>query len=92
MSTGLSFSGFTGRSSPLRRELDAHFQQLEEAIRRDHRRLGRELGLFTFSDDVGAGIPLFLPKGEIIRYTMEQFVRETQNQCWLSACLDWTPG
>ncbi|MEE9277186.1 MAG: threonine--tRNA ligase, partial [Dehalococcoidia bacterium] len=63
-----------------REQLDAHFHRLQEAARRDHRKLGRELGLFTFSDDIGAGIPLFLPKGEIIRHTMEQFVRDLQTQ------------
>ena len=51
-------------------ELDAYLAMLEEARRRDHRRLGRELGLFTFSDDIGSGIPLFLPAGERIRHTM----------------------
>ena len=61
-------------------ELDAHFARIEEAIRRDHRKIGRELKLFTFSDDIGAGIPLFLPKGEFIRHTMEQFVRDLQTQ------------
>ena len=59
-------------------ELEAHFQRLEEAARRDHRKLGRELGLFVFSDDVGAGLPLFLPKGEIIRHTMESYMRDLQ--------------
>ncbi len=59
-------------------QLKAHFQRLEEAARRDHRKLGRELGLFIFSDDVGAGLPLFLPKGEIIRHTMESYMRDLQ--------------
>ena len=59
-------------------ELDAHFQRLEEAARRDHRRLGRQLGLFTFSDDVGPGLPLFLPKGETIRRAMEDYLRDLQ--------------
>jgi threonyl-tRNA synthetase len=59
-------------------ELEEHLNRLEEARRRDHRKLGRELGLFYFSDDVGPGLPLFTPKGEILRYTMESYVRETQ--------------
>lgn len=63
-----------------REELDAYFHKLEEAQARDHRRLGRELGLFTFSDDVGPGIPLFLPKGEIVRHTMESYIREIQTR------------
>jgi len=61
-------------------ELDDHLLMLEEARRRDHRRLGRELGLFTFSEDVGSGLPLFLPKGEAVRHAMETFVREVQTR------------
>lgn len=61
-------------------QLDAHLQMIEEARKRDHRRVGRELGLFTFSDDVGSGIPLFLPHGEIIRHTMESYVRDVQER------------
>jgi threonyl-tRNA synthetase len=59
-------------------ELEAYLNRLEEARRRDHRKLGRELGLFYFSEDVGPGLPLFTPKGEILRHTMESYVRETQ--------------
>ena len=55
-------------------------RQLEEARKRDHRRVGRELGLFTFSDVVGQGIPLFLPKGETVRHLMESYVREMQER------------
>jgi threonyl-tRNA synthetase len=61
-------------------DLDAYYVRLEEAKRRDHRVLGRQLGLFVFSEDVGSGIPLFLPKGEIIRYTMEKYVRDVQTR------------
>src|SRR6266540_6672319 len=61
-------------------ELDAHLHRLEEARRRDHRKLGKELGLFYFSEDVGPGLPLFTPKGEILRHTMESYVRETQTR------------
>ncbi|MHB8577179.1 MAG: threonine--tRNA ligase [Dehalococcoidia bacterium] len=61
-------------------ELDAYLQMLEEARKRDHRRLGRELNLFIFSDEVGSGIPLFLPHGEIIRHTMEDYVRQVQTR------------
>jgi threonyl-tRNA synthetase len=63
-----------------RAELDQHLEQLEEARRRDHRRLGRELGLFAFSEDVGPGLPLFLPKGEMLRHLMEGYVREVQTR------------
>ncbi len=59
-------------------ELDDHFARLEEAQRRDHRRLGRELGLFTFAEEIGAGIPLLLPHGAIIRNEMERLIRELQ--------------
>jgi threonyl-tRNA synthetase len=67
-----------GALFPTQEELDAYLEQLEEARRRDHRRLGKELGLFVFSEDMGPGIPLFLPKGETLRHIMEEFVRETQ--------------
>ena len=59
-------------------ELDAHFERLEQAQQRDHRRLGRELGLFTFAEEIGAGIPLLLPHGAIIRNEMERLIRELQ--------------
>lgn len=61
-----------------REELDAHFQRIEEAQRRDHRKLGRDLGLFAFSELVGAGVPLLLPNGAIIRQEMETLIRELQ--------------
>ncbi|MBM3127590.1 MAG: threonine--tRNA ligase [Chloroflexi bacterium] len=63
-----------------KKELDEYLWRLEEAKKRDHRKLGRELGLFYFSDDIGPGLPLFTPKGEIVRYLMEDFVRETQTK------------
>ncbi len=61
-------------------ELDHYLWQLEEARKRDHRKLGRELALFTFADDVGPGLPLFLPRGEVMRHEMERFVREKQTE------------
>ena len=61
-------------------ELEHYLWQLEEAKKRDHRKLGRELALFTFSEDVGSGIPLFLPRGEMIRHEMERFVRALQTK------------
>jgi threonyl-tRNA synthetase len=61
-------------------ELDDYFARLEEAKKRDHRVLGKQLGLFAFSEDIGPGIPLFLPKGEIIRHTMESYVRDLQTK------------
>ncbi len=63
-----------------KKELDDYLWRLEEAKKRDHRKLGRELGLFYFSDDVGPGLPLFTPKGEIVRHLMEDYVREAQTK------------
>src|SRR3569623_1166991 len=59
-------------------ELEAHLQRLEEARKRDHRRLGRELGIFMISPTVGAGLPLWLPKGAILRETLVEFMRDQQ--------------
>ncbi len=61
-------------------ELDQYLYRIEEAKRRDHRKLGKELGLFIISDLTGPGLPLLLPKGEAIRYEMEQYVREVQRK------------
>ncbi|MEX1158868.1 MAG: threonine--tRNA ligase, partial [Thermomicrobiales bacterium] len=61
-------------------DLDIHLHQLEEARKRDHRRVGRELGLFTLSEDIGQGIPIFFPKGEMVRHLMESYVREAQTR------------
>ena len=57
-------------------ELDQYLYRLEEAQQRDHRKLGRELGLFMMSSEVGPGLPLWLPKGTILRETLENFLRE----------------
>ncbi|MDP9454543.1 MAG: threonine--tRNA ligase [Actinomycetota bacterium] len=62
------------------KELKAYLRRLEEARARDHRKVGKDLKLFTFSPDVGAGIPLFLPKGEMLRHLMEGYVREVQTR------------
>ncbi|HMD89985.1 MAG TPA: threonine--tRNA ligase [Anaerolineaceae bacterium] len=61
-------------------ELEEYLWKLEEAKKRDHRKLGKELGLFYFSEDVGPGLPLFTPKGEMMRHLMENYVRETQTR------------
>ncbi|MFZ2707470.1 MAG: threonine--tRNA ligase, partial [Minisyncoccia bacterium] len=60
--------------------LDAYKLQIEEAKKRDHRKLGKELGLFTIIDEVGAGLPLFYPKGALLRKTIENFISELQNK------------
>jgi threonyl-tRNA synthetase len=61
-------------------ELEQYLWKLEEAKKRDHRKLGKELGLFYFSEDIGPGLPLFTPKGEILRYVMESYVRDVQTR------------
>ena len=63
-----------------KKDLDDYLWRLEEAKKRDHRKLGKELGLFTFSDEVGPGLPLFTPKGEMLRYLMESYVRQVQTR------------
>src|ERR671915_2092596 len=69
-----------GTAWPTEKELKAHLHRLEEARARDHRKIGKDLKLFTFSPEVGAGIPLFLPKGEMLRHLMEGYVREVQSR------------
>ena len=61
-----------------RTEMDAYFAMLEEAKKRDHRKLGKELELFTFDDDVGPGLPLWLPRGTAIIEELEKLARETE--------------
>lgn len=63
-----------GTAFPSQEELDAHLQMLEEARKRDHRRLGKELDLFTFSELVGPGLPLWTPKGTLMRNILDDFV------------------
>jgi threonyl-tRNA synthetase len=59
-------------------ELEAYLKRLEEARARDHRKLGKELGLFHISPTVGAGLPLWMPKGTILREALENFLRQAQ--------------
>ena len=61
-----------------KKELDEYLNILEEAKKRDHRKIGKEMGLFTFSQKVGQGLPLWLPKGTIIRDLLVEFMREIQ--------------
>jgi len=61
-----------------KQELEEYLWKLEEARKRDHRKLGKDLGLFYFSEDVGPGLPLFAPKGEMLRHIMESYVRDLQ--------------
>jgi len=67
-----------GTAWPSQAELDAYLERLEDARRRDHRRVGRDLGLFTFSDLVGPGLPLWLPKGATIRRELERYVTDLE--------------
>jgi threonyl-tRNA synthetase len=67
-----------GITFPKQKELDEYLHMLEEAKKRDHRKLGRELELFAFSEKVGMGLPLWLPKGTILRERLEQFMRRAQ--------------
>lgn len=60
--------------------LDAYQKQMEEAKKRDHRKLGKELELFTIIDEIGAGLPLFYPKGALLRKTIEDFISELQKK------------
>lgn len=69
-----------GISFPKQSELDEYLHFLEEAKKRDHRKLGKELELFTFSEKVGAGLPLWLPRGTGIRERLEQFLRKAQQR------------
>ena len=67
-----------GISFPKKSMLDEYLQMLEEAKKRDHRKLGKDLELFTFSQRVGQGLPLWLPKGTALRDRLEQFLRQVQ--------------
>ncbi|MFM8787234.1 MAG: threonine--tRNA ligase, partial [Bacteroidota bacterium] len=67
-----------GVSFPTAKDLEQHLHLLEEARKRDHRKLGKELELFAFSEKVGMGLPLWLPKGAMVREVLEQFLRRQQ--------------
>jgi len=69
-----------GITFPEEKELKEYLTMLEEAKKRDHRKLGRELELFTFSEKVGMGLPLWLPKGAMLRDKLEQFMRKAQTK------------
>ncbi len=69
---GLAFGG--------KKELDEYVAMMEEAKKRDHRVLGKQLGLFMISDEVGPGLPLFWPKGALLRRTIEDFITQLQEK------------
>src|SRR5690606_26204094 len=67
-----------GVSFPSQKEMDEHLALLEEAKKRDHRKLGKELGIYTMDDDVGPGLALWLPNGTIIIEELEKLAKETE--------------
>lgn len=67
-----------GVTFPSQKELDEYLAMLEEAKKRDHRKLGKELGIYTMDDDVGPGLPLWLPNGTIIIEELEKLAKETE--------------
>jgi len=67
-----------GVTFPSQKELDEYLQMLEEAKKRDHRKLGKELGIFTFDDDVGPGLPLWMPNGTIVIEELENLAKQTE--------------
>lgn len=69
-----------GISFPKKSLLDEYLLMVEEAKKRDHRKLGKEMELFTFSSRVGLGLPMWLPRGAQMRYTLEQFLRKKQQE------------
>ena len=69
-----------GISFPKKKMLDEYLERLEEAKKRDHRKLGKELELFLINQSVGSGLPIWLPKGTILRETLENYLREEQKK------------
>ncbi|MEO6329622.1 MAG: threonine--tRNA ligase [Ginsengibacter sp.] len=69
-----------GVTFPTQKELEEYLVLLEEAKKRDHRKLGKELELFTFSEKVGMGLPLWLPKGAMLRERLQQFLQKAQTE------------
>lgn len=78
-----------GTAFPLESGLSSYLKMLEEAGRRDHRRLGEVLGLWTFSKHVGAGLPLFTQKGTLVRRLINEFVEDLQTKQGIAQV--WTP-
>lgn len=69
-----------GITFPKQKDLTEYLHKLEEAKKRDHRKLGKELGIFTFSEKVGSGLPLWLPKGAALRKKLENFLQAAQQK------------
>ena len=69
-----------GTAFPTKKELDDYLERLEEAKKRDHRKIGRELNLFTFAEEIGPGLPLWTPKGTIIQTELRDWAEETERK------------
>ncbi len=69
-----------GITFPKKKQLDEYLEMLEEAQKRDHRKIGKELEIFTFSQKVGPGLPLWMPKGADLRERLEQFLKKLQRE------------
>ncbi len=69
-----------GISFPNQKELDEYLQMLEEAKKRDHRKLGKELGIYTMNDDIGQGLILWMPNGTVIIEELEKLAKETESE------------
>ncbi|MEM7509368.1 MAG: threonine--tRNA ligase [Bacteroidota bacterium] len=67
-------------SFPKKKELDEFLEMLEEAKKRDHRKIGKELGLFTFSEKVGQGLPMWMPKGTVLKELLVNFLKDIQEE------------
>lgn len=78
-----------GAAFETKEELDKYLWQIEEAKKRDHRKLGKQLDLFTFSDLVGSGLPLFTPKGALVRRLLNEYVENLQSDADYTQV--WTP-
>ncbi|CAM4354804.1 threonine--tRNA ligase [Paenibacillus tarimensis] len=69
-----------GTAFPKKAQLDEHLHLLEEAKKRDHRKLGKELGMFTFAKEVGQGLPIWLPNGSKVRRTLERYIVDLEER------------
>src|SRR5215472_15192815 len=69
-----------GVTFPSQKELDEYLAMIEEAKKRDHRKLGKELGIFTFDDDVGPGLPLWMPNGAVIIEQLERLAKDIEER------------
>ena len=74
-----SLHALYGVTFPSQKELDEYLPLLEEAKKRDHRKLGKELGIYTMDDDVGQGLIMWMPNGTVIIEELEKLAKETEN-------------